>query len=439
MDSVKTEIQNTIMNKKDELLAFADDIFRHPELGYREYRTKEKVMDLFCRMGLHRISFYGLTGVKAWLSDSPDPSLPRIAILGEMDAVISPQHPFADPQTHAAHACGHFAGLTAMIGAGMALLKSAPSIAGNVCLIAVPAEEYVEISYRQQLLSQNHIRYLGGKQQLIYEGCFDDVDIAMMVHALTDTAFPQINLFSQAGGFIGKSVQFFGKEAHAGGAPYLGVNALNAASAALMCIHAIRETFRDEDHVRVHPIITKGGDIVNTVPADVRMESYVRAANIKAMADANRKVDRAINGGTYAVGASCAIHNLPGYLPLEESLELSEMFAENIPLFSSETTAFYHQPFCGSTDLGDLSFLLPVIQPTVSGFCGELHSKDFCMTDPFQAILLPAMLLAAAASDLLSNNAKKGKKILKDFSRKTKDDYIAMWESILTPDQGGAN
>lgn len=437
MNSVKTRIQAAVMNHKDKLLSFADDILHHPEPGYREYRTKQRVTEAFAEMGLHNITSCGLTGVKAWLSGPSDPSLPKIAILGEMDAVISPQHPFADPQTHAAHACGHFAGLTAMLGAGMALSEALPAFGGNICLMAVPAEEYVEISWRCQLMEEGLIQYPGGKQQLIIEGCFDDIDIVMMVHALTDTEGPQINVFSHAGGFIGKSVQFLGKEAHAGGAPHLGVNALNAATVSLMCIHAIRETFRDEDHVRIHPIITRGGDVVNTVPADVRLESHVRAATIRAMSDASQKVDRAIKGGSYAVGASCVIHSLPGYLPLEESRALSDLFAENAALMAPEVSVSYGQPFCGSTDLGDLSWLLPVIQPTVSGFCGELHSRNFRMADPYQAVLLPAMLLAATVSDLFADNAKKAGEIIKGFPRKTREEYKAMWEAVLTPDKGG--
>lgn len=158
------------------------------------------------------------------------------------------------------------------------------------------AEEYVEIGWRAGLRRAGEVQYLGGKQQLIAEGAFDDIDMAMMVHSETDAPQPRAVVAGAAGGFIGKELRFLGKEAHAGGAPWEGVNALNAASLAIAAIHANRETFRDEDHVRVHPIITKGGDLVNTVPADVRMESYVRAASVQAMRTANAKVNRAARG-----------------------------------------------------------------------------------------------------------------------------------------------
>lgn len=430
MKDLKQNIYADIKAHQKELFSFAEDIFLHPELGYRETRTHERIVEAFSHMGITDITTWGLTGVKAWLPGPVNQGLPKIAILGEMDAVISPEHPHADPLTGAAHACGHHAGLTAMLGAGMALLHTLPELAGNICLIGAPAEEYIEIGYRRKLLSSGKIRFLGGKQQLISEGCFDDIDMVMMVHALTDSPVPRVCVSSSAGGFIGKSVRFIGKEAHAGGAPHLGINALNAASAAIMCIHARRETFRDEDHVRVHPIITKGGDTVNTVPADVHMESYVRAATMEAMADANDKVNRAIRGASYAVGAQAVIEDLPGYLPLQEAPALSRLFAENAALLLPQTQVSWNQPFCGSTDMGDLSHLLPVIQPTVSGFAGALHSREFHVTDPDMACLAPAALLAATAADLLAEDGRRGLEIIQSFPRKTKEEYAALWQEM---------
>ncbi len=433
MNDLRHTLYEIITREKEYLYAFGEDIFLHPELGYREHRTHAKVQEALLRIGVTDMATWGLTGIKAWLPGCRSSLFPRIAILGEMDAVVSPSHPQADPLTGAAHACGHHAGLTAMLGAGLALSKALPQLAGNICLIAVPAEEYVEIDYRRSLLASGQIRYLGGKQQLISEGCFDDVDMAMMVHALSDAPSPEICVSSTAGGFIGKSVRFIGREAHAGGAPHLGINALNAAMAAIMCIHALRETFRDEDHVRIHPIITKGGDMVNTVPADVRMESYVRAASLDALADANAKVNRAIRGAAYALGAAAETEDLPGYLPLEESETLSRVFSDNASLLFPEASLHRNRPFCGSTDMGDLSYLMPVIQPTVSGFAGALHSKEFRVTDPRMAYLAPAVLMAATAADLLTDGGHAAADILKGFPPRTKEQHGFLWRSFLSP------
>ncbi len=182
-----------------------------------------------------------------------------------------------------------------MLGAalGLKLAGISDSLAGNVTFMAVPAEEYVEISFRQQLRDQGKIRYLGGKQELVYRGEFDDIDIAIMVHADKDAPAGRVGLCETCNGFIGMTVQYIGKEAHAAGAPHEGINALNAAMIGLMGVHALRETFQDQDIVRVHPIITKGGDLVNTVPADVRMETYVRAKTMAAIEGTYGKVSRA--------------------------------------------------------------------------------------------------------------------------------------------------
>ena len=289
----------------------------------------------------------------------------------------------------------------------------------------------MEIGWRSALRQQGELEYLGGKQQLIAEGAFDDVDMALMVHSETGAEGAHVVVGGPAGGFIGKEVQFTGKEAHAGGAPWEGVNALNAAALAIQAIHAQRETFRNTDQVRVHPILTKGGDLVNTVPADVRMESYVRAATIEAMQSANAKVDRAIRGAAYAIGAGAHICNLPGYLPLRQNGALSALFAENARALLPGARVDEGLPFCGSTDMGDLSYLLPVIQPTVSGFAGAAHSKDFCITDPQLAYIAPAKLLAMTVIDLLAGGAEQALAVKSAAPRRTPADYRALWQNIL--------
>ena len=141
---------------------------------------------------------------------------------------------------------------------------------------------------------------------------FDDIDMAMLVHGMENSDKNVVNVNSGSVGFVTKKVQFIGKEAHAGLCPENGVNALNAASLALMAINSIRETFKDSDCIRVHPIITKGGDLVNIVPADVRLEAYVRGRSIEAIKDANYRVNRAIKGAAYAIGAQAVIEDIPG-------------------------------------------------------------------------------------------------------------------------------
>src|SRR4029078_12688790 len=143
-----------------------------------------------------------------------------------------------------------------------------------------------------------------------------DVDLAMMIHTTPRAEDGRASVPLSNNGRVGKLVRYVGRAAHAGGAPDMGVNALYAANIGLMAINALRETFRDEDTIRVHPIITHGGSQVNVIPGEVRLETFVRGKSLEAIADADRKVDRALRAGALAMGASVEIETLPGYMPL---------------------------------------------------------------------------------------------------------------------------
>ncbi len=295
--------------------------------------------------------------------------------------------------------------------------------------MAVPAEEYVQIGFRNEMVKRKILHSLGGKQQLIAEKAFDDIDLAMMVHA--EAGENRVVTEGKSLGFIAKDIRFIGSAAHAGGAPWDGVNALNAASLAIQAIHSLRETFRDEDQVRVHPIITKGGDTVNTVPADVRMECFVRAGNWSAMIKANEQVNRALRGASYALGAEVEIDDLPGYLPMIQNPEMSRIFAENAKNLLPDVPRFTGLPFSGSTDMGDLAWLMPAIQPTVGGFSGKLHGADFQLSDPELGCIAPAKLMAMTVIDLLADNAAAAKQICAEQPRRETKDYHAMWRSAF--------
>ncbi len=106
--------------------------------------------------------------------------------MGELDAVICREHPDADPETGAVHACGHNIQTAAMLGVAFGLNDQSvlDQLAGQIEFMAVPAEEYVEIEYRLDLKENGEISYLGGKQEMIKRGHFDDIDISMMIHSM---------------------------------------------------------------------------------------------------------------------------------------------------------------------------------------------------------------------------------------------------------------
>src|SRR5437867_1224697 len=148
------------------------------------------------------------------------------------------------------------------------------------------------------------LELLGGKCELLRLGHLDDVDLAMMIHTTPRAEDGAVAIPRSNNGRFGKTVRFVGKAAHAGAAPHTGVNALYAAHIALMGINAVRETFRDEDTVRVHPILTHGGSQVNVIPGEARLETYVRARTLEAIREANARVDRALRAGALALGAT---------------------------------------------------------------------------------------------------------------------------------------
>ncbi len=255
---MKQELDDAIEKHREESLEVADEILNHPELGFKEYHTKKVITQFFDR---HRIPYtcnHAITGVAGKLRGNANKT--HICLIGEMDAVNCVGHPHADLNTGAAHACGHHIQIANLLTVAAAFSTTGimKELAGDLTFMAVPAEEFIDLEIRKELIRQNKIEFPSGKQQLIAEGFFDDIDIAMMLHAQAGEAGRKLFLGGSSLGFMEKEITFLGKEAH-GSTPFDGVNALNAAMIALMSVNANRDTFPEKDRIRVHPIITNGG------------------------------------------------------------------------------------------------------------------------------------------------------------------------------------
>ena len=396
---MKNKIIEAIDDARDEIIGIGEYVLNNPEMGYKEYKTSELVKNVFEKLGIEHRDKLALTGVKGELSGKGDG--PNICIIGEMDAVKCFGHPNADTDTGAAHACGHNAQIASMLGAAIGIVKSGimEKLGGKVTFFAVPAEEFVELEWREQLKNEGKIEYFGGKQELIRLGEFDNIDMAMMIHSQAGVHAPELYMDGSSLGFNTKQISFKGKAVHAS-EPFEGVNALNAAMLALMGIHANRETFRDEDKVRIHPIITNGGELVNVVPSMTTIETYVRGANQKAIENACEKVDNAVKAGAMAVGAECEIKTTKGYMPLNQDKELGRIFEENAKVIT-KSKIHHGIDMTGSTDMGDLSSKIPCIQPTMGGFSGSAHGKDFTVCDKEAAYIMPAKIMACTVYDVL--------------------------------------
>lgn len=403
-------------------------IWANPETGYREVKTSKYMEDIFTSLGYEIHKAEGITGFYTVLDTGREG--PELLILGELDSLICTEHPDCDKETGAVHCCGHSAQCAALVGIAAALKEEGAldSLSGKIMLSAVPAEELIEIEYRNELKKQGIIKYMGGKPEFLSRGYFDNVDLAFMVHTCGGENY-LIN--SGNNGCIAKKVIYKGKAAHAGGDPWNGVNALYAANLGLSAINSIRETFRDSDAIRVHPIITKGGSAVNAIPDTVTIESYVRGRSFDAIKQANEKVNQAICGAALSLGANVEIVDLPGYAPLYNYPDMIEIAAKAAEAIGESfvNTGVYRS---SSTDMGDISCLIPSIHPYAAGAVGTGHGADYYIADPERACVGSAKWQLEMISLLLSDNAERAKKIIKEYKPlfASKREYFEYLDSL---------
>jgi amidohydrolase len=429
---LKQRVWEAIDRRSDDIIALGERIRRHPELGFKEFTTARLVEDTLTRLGLSARPGLAITGVRADLTGRGGPG-PTLALLAELDALVVAGHPEADPQTGAAHACGHNAQIAGLLGCAMGLTDSriSEALAGRVVFFAVPAEEYGDVEWRVGQARQGKLEFLGGKPELLRLGHFDDVDLAMMIHTTSRPEDGRAGVPASNNGCIVKTVRYLGRAAHAGGAPHRGVNALYAAQIGLMAINAIRETFRDEDTIRVHPIITHGGSQVNVIPSEVRIETYVRGRTVEAIRDANLKVDRALRAGALALGARVEIETLPGYMPMRCDPVMARHFRADAVRLVGE--GYYREigHRTGSTDMGDLSQVMPVLHPYIGGARGTGHGPDFEIVDKPLAYVTPAKALAAMAIDMLADGAAGARVVLGEAKPPmSREQYLAFQRGI---------
>lgn len=415
---------NSAVDKYRKLIIDTQNyIWANPETGYKEFKTSKYMEDVFESFGYEIKRAEGITGFYTELDTGREG--PTLLILGELDSLICTEHPDCDKETGAVHCCGHSAQCAALVGIAAALKEEGAldGLSGKIRLCAVPAEELIEIEFRNELKLQGIIKYMGGKPEFLRRGYFDGVDLAFMVHTTSANSY-MVNLGNV--GCVAKKVIYKGVSAHAGGSPWNGVNALYAANLGLNAINAVRETFRDNDLLRVHPIITKGGSAVNAVPDTVILESYVRGKTFEAIKDTNEKVNRALVGAALSLGANVEIVDLPGYAPLYNSPDIITLAGEALENSTGEELYESGVYSTGSTDMGDLSCIMPVIHPYAPGAVGTAHGADYYISDPERACVGSAKWQLEMLRILLSDGAEKAKKIVVDYKPQftSKEEYF---------------
>lgn len=442
MDRIEQRILQLIESHSKDIIEVGRDVYRNAELGYKEHRTSALIREKLESLGIVCGENLAVTGFKGYLKPK-DAGSPVLAVIGEMDGLPISNHICANPETGASHCCGHNAQIAALIGAAIALSdpQVKEALGGNIVFMAVPAEEYVDMEFRMELQKKGVICYGGGKSELIRIGAFDDVDLAVGHHTVCNTnGYLLAN--GTTNGFVNKTVHFYGKAAHAADRPHEGINALNAAQLMLHAIDLQRETFRDQDAVRIHSILTEAGTATNVITERACVESSVRAKRIDALRDASRKYDRAVRAGAVALGCRAEIITTPGYLPVHP-LQDTHWMEQALEDLSIEAKAHGHdysvgyrrQDFheAGSTDFGELSSLLPVYQFRTGGYKGALHNADICVTNEQLAYVEAAKAFALLSYRLMKDRAQGAKETIEHFTPAiTKEQYFAYMKEMNT-------
>ena len=404
---------------KDLVFAAERDIWKHPEVGYTEWWTNEYLIEKFDALGYKLVRAdkdenYGK--IPGFYTDviTGHPG-PKVAIFGELDALDIANHP--ESVNGMTHCCGHNAQAAYLLGLAAALKEpgALDGLCGTIRLIAVPAEEMIQLGFREELRKQGVIRYLGGKVEFMHRGYLDGIDMALMIHSGGDDEKHSRDFTCSYGsnGCVAKTFKYKGKSAHAGGSPHNGRNAEYAAMLGLNACNALRETFRDEDHVRFHPIMHGVSSAVNIIPDEMKLESYVRASSLEAIKRENVKVNRALASGALAMGCGLELCDRPGYAPETHDPAFMKLVEQCcVDLVGSDRVDFDYDAWdTGSSDFGDVTCVMPGVQYNADGCTGAFHGIDFQVADPERVCMNSVRSLMLVLDELLKDQGARAKEI----------------------------
>ena len=416
-----TDRQQLIVKNVDQVKSMILEaerwLWAHPQTGFTEWQANGYLTDKFEALGYTLTQAGNIPGFYTDV-DTGKPG-PTLVIMGELDALDIANHP--ESVNGMTHCCGHHAQAAALLGIAAALKQpgALDGLCGKIRLMAVPAEEMIQLGFREKLRKEGTITFFAGKIELMNRGFFDDVDIAFMVHGSSTAPDSPIDFSCSSGnnGCIMKTLRFKGKSAHAGGSPHLGINAEYAAMLGMQAANDLRETFREKDMVRFHPVVMGVNSAVNIIPDELVVESHVRAKTLAAIAFENKKINRAMAGGALAMGAGVEISDRPGHSPAFHDPTLMKL-AEKCccELVGEEHVSFdYDEWQTGTTDFGDVTQIMPGVQFNASGASGVVHGIDYKVTDPNRLCVNSAKAQLFLADALLGNNAIAAKEIIENY------------------------
>ncbi len=423
MTDRQQQIVNRVEANRRLILEAERWLWAHPQTGYTEWEAHTYLTEQYEALGYHPVlagKIPGFGEIPGFYVDV-DTGIPgpTLAIFGELDALDIAGHP--ESVNGMAHCCGHNAQSAALLGIAAALREpgALDGLCGRIRLIAVPAEEMIQLAFREDLRRKGVIRYFGGKVEFMYRGILDGVDLAMMVHG--GVAGPEeardFTCVVGNNGCVAKTIRFKGKSAHAGGAPHLGINAQYAAMLGLQAVNDLRETFQEKDTIRFHPILMGADCAVNIIPGEMKIESYVRGRTLEAIKRENRKVNRAMAGAALAMGAGVELCDRPGYAPEIHDLTFMRLAEQCcVDLVGRERVSFDEQRWStGSSDFGDVTCVMPGVQFTAMGSTGTLHGTDYAIADPNRQCVNAVKAQLFVADALLCDGAARAREIVANY------------------------
>jgi amidohydrolase len=377
MSAVKDRVGGAVDRLADELESLSRRIHDNPELGYQEVKAAGWLSEFLERHGFKVER--GVAGVDtAFRATLETGAGPTIAILCEYDALPA-----------IGHACGHNVIAAAGAGAGAALAALRDALPkGRVQVIGTPAEEGG-----------------GGKVKLIRGGVFTTVDAAMMIHGFDRWIMHQDLL-----GIVRCGFEFTGKAAHASADPWEGVNALDAVIQTFNNVSMLRQQVRPE--ARIHGIVTHGGAAPNIIPEFAAATFYVRAADLDEMWALQKRVIACAEGAARATGCTLKVieQRDNAYEPMKRNTTLLDLFRANARTFGVVESPESRERM-GSSDVGNVSQVLPTIQPMVqiAPAGTPIHSRAFeaAAIGPLarDGLLKSAKIMAMTTCDLLASPA----------------------------------
>ncbi|HXF61206.1 MAG TPA: M20 family metallopeptidase [Caldilineaceae bacterium] len=373
---LKARVQEYLDEMADRLIQISLTLHANPEVAFEEHNSMALLAATVEEHGLAvERGVAGLPTAFVAATHGAQPG-PTIAFLAEYDALPG-----------LGHACGHNIIGAAATGAALAMHAIRNQWPGTIKLIGTPAEERG-----------------GGKVIMAERGVFAGVDAAMMIH-------PGVKAMTTRGSLASNKLrfEFFGRAAHAAAAPDMGINALDACIQTFNNINALRQHLTPD--VRIHGIITHGGDAPNIVPKYAAAEFSVRAATSDTSFAVVEKVIRCAEAGALAAGAEVKVRHLTHYANRLANPTLARLFGENISRLGEKVEEPAPDERMGSSDMGNISHLMPAIHPYVTiadpGVSG--HTPEFAAAAAsergHQALLRAAKALAMTALDLLTQPA----------------------------------